>query len=487
MTNKVCDLVLRDEVNCRFENVDPSTRRKMSKKLEFFLQYARHTPAYKLGRWDGMKRFFDAGGRTYINLIDDVLPILLDEGYEIDVVDKRSCDRMSFSPITADSYSHVKWPEGHVCEGESLVIREHQVEAINDFLANPCGMGEISTGAGKTIITAVLSDHIGQYGRSIVIVPNKDLVTQTRRDYELLGLDVGVYYGDKKEIGHMHTICTWQSLEALDKKKDGKITMSDISDGVVGVIVDEAHSCKADKLFKHLTKTFSQCPIRWAMTGTIPLDPAEAFSLKAAIGPVICQVSAKELQDKGVLSNLNIDVLQVQDYYSNFPDYQEELNYLVTDDKRLKFLTETFIMPALETGNTLILVDRIATGKKLQALIPDSVFINGNVKSVDRKTEYDSVKNADNKPIIATFAVASTGIDIPRIFNVFMFESGKSFIKVIQSIGRGIRKAKDKDFVNIYDVCSSAKYSKKHLTERKKFYKSKEYPFKINKVKGDFI
>jgi superfamily II DNA or RNA helicase len=456
----------------------------MSNRLEFFLEYARHTPAYKLGRWDGLKRFFDAGGRTYINLIEDVLPILLEEGYEVEVQDLRISERLSFEPITAQSYSHIKWPKGHVCEGDSLELREHQVEAINQYLSNPNGVGEISTGAGKTIITAVLSHHIEQYGRSIVIVPNKDLVTQTRRDYDLLGLDVGVYYGDEKEIGHKHTICTWQSLEALEKKVNGDITMSDISDGVVGVIVDEAHACKADKLFKHLTKTFNNCPVRWAMTGTIPLDKAEAISLKASIGNVICEVSAKELQDKGVLSNLNIDVLQIQDYYDNFPDYQSELKYLVSDYDRLSFIAEEHIMPALTTGNTLILVDRVATGNILMEIIPDAVFISGNVKSKDRKAEYDAVANVDNKPIIATFGVASTGIDIPRIFNVFMFEAGKSFVKVIQSIGRGVRRAKDKDFVNIYDVCSSCKYSKRHLTERKKYYKSKEYPHKVKKIKG---
>ena len=483
---RTCKLVLRDEVNCRFEGVDPSTRRKMGKELEFFLQYARHTPAYKLGRWDGMKRFFDVGGRTYTNLIEDVLPILLEEKYEVEVVDNRKSERMVFEPIDAHSYNFVVWPKGHMFEGEPLVLRDHQVEAINEYLANPCGVGEISTGAGKTMITAVLSHQIQKYGRSIVIVPNKDLVTQTRRDYELLGLDVGVYYGDKKEIGHTHTICTWQSLEALEKKKDGLITMNDLSDGVVGVIVDEAHACKADKLFKHLTKTFHNCPIRWAMTGTIPLDKAEAVSLRAAVGPVICEVSAKELQDKGVLSNLNIDVLQIQDRYTNFGNYQEELKFLVTDRERLKFITNNFIKPALETGNTLILVDRVKTGQILTELIPDSVFIDGTVKSTDRKAEYDAVSNVDNKPIIATFGVASTGIDIPRIFNVFMFESGKSFIKVIQSIGRGIRRAKDKDFVNIYDVCSNAKYSKRHLTERKKYYKSKEYPHRVNKVSGDY-
>ena len=118
----------------------------------------------------------------------------------------------------------------------------------------------------------------------------------------------------------------------------------------------------------------------------------------------------------------------------------------------------------------------------LQVLIPDSIFVSGKMKSKDRKEEYKEVQEVDGKIIIATYGVASTGINIVRIFNLVLFEAGKSFVRVIQSIGRGIRVAPDKDFVNVYDVCSNSKFSKRHLSKRKKFYAEAEYPFEVKKV-----
>ena len=136
-----------------------------------------------------------------------------------------------------------------------------------------------------------------------------------------------------------------------------------------------------------------------------------------------------------------------------------------------------------ESGNTLVLVDRIESGEFLTEKLTDCVFISGKVKTKDRKSEYDEVKTADNKIIVATYGVAAVGINVPRIFNLVLLEPGKSFVRVIQSIGRGIRKADDKDFVQIWDLTASTKYAKRHLTERKKFYKDAKYPFTIEKVK----
>ena len=135
-----------------------------------------------------------------------------------------------------------------------------------------------------------------------------------------------------------------------------------------------------------------------------------------------------------------------------------------------------------DTGNTLILVDRIAAGNELASRIPDSVFVSGSTKGADRKAEYDEVSTATGKVIIATYGVAAVGINIPRIFNLVLVEPGKSFVRVIQSIGRGIRKAEDKDFVQIWDITSTAKYAKRHLTKRKAFYKEANYPFTVEKA-----
>jgi superfamily II DNA or RNA helicase len=191
-------------------------------------------------------------------------------------------------------------------------------------------------------------------------------------------------------------------------------------------------------------------------------------------------VSAHDLQEKGVLAQLNINVLQTNDVQV-FTSFQDEYSFLVTDDNRLQWIANK-ISALSATGNTLVLINRIDTGNKLIALLPQAVFVSGGMKLDDRKEEYDEIKTSDDKIILATYGVAAVGINIPRIFNLVLLEPGKSFVRVIQSIGRGIRKAEDKDHVEIWDITSACKYSKRHLTERKKFYKEAKYPFTITKV-----
>src|SRR5690606_18957280 len=155
---------------------------------------------------------------------------------------------------------------------------DHQVDVINSYLSNPAGINIAPTGAGKTIITAILSHKAEPYGRTIVIVPTKDLVTQTEEDYKNLGLDVGVFFGDRKEYGKTHTICTWQSLESLSKRSkeiELEISIEDFFEGVVCVMVDEVHKAKADVLRKLLSTYLKDAPIRWGLTGTMPEEEVE--------------------------------------------------------------------------------------------------------------------------------------------------------------------------------------------------------------------
>ena len=478
----------------------------------------------------------------------------------------------------------------------------------------------------NTLITAALSYSCEAHGKSIVIVPNKSLVTQTEADYRNLGLDVGVYYGDRKEFGHTHTICTWQSINILMKKSQEcsesasfgllrdptNVNIHDLLDGVVCIMVDECfdgdnkvltptgyvaikdiksgdlivnysenlkefkidtvvkqhinltkssnekmyelqfddatiikvtgnhkfltnlgwcradeltethnimgeisslvsrteiekphevynlhiendhnyivegavvsncHMAKAEVLKTMLTGVMGTIPIRWGLTGTIPKEPYEFVSLRCSIGEVIGQLSAKELQDQGVLANCHVNIMQLIDYVE-YADYQSEVRYLLENQDRLKYISN-LIEKLSADGNTLILVDRIASGKALVELINGATFVSGVTKANARKEQYDEVATSDNKVIVATYGVAAVGINIPRIFNLVLVEPGKSFVRVIQSIGRGIRKAEDKDFVQIYDLTSTCKFAKRHLTKRKVFYKDAGYPFTVNKI-----
>jgi superfamily II DNA or RNA helicase len=477
-------LTIRDEVNIKLEGLAVETRRKIVNKLKFDLPYARHMPAYKLGRWDGTKTYFSIGGTGYLAHLDVILPIIENDGYDIEVEDLRPHQDITFTPVTENYWANQgkTWPKGHVNEGEPIVLRDYQYEVINKFLENPQSLQEVATGAGKTITTATLSALCEPYGRTMVVVPNKSLVVQTEEDYRNLGLDVGVYFGDRKELNRTHTICTWQSLNVLDKKSydSDTLTLAEFCEGVNAIIIDEVHQAKADVLTKLLTQNFRNCPIRWGLTGTVPKEQWEFQGILASIGPVINRVSAYDLQQKDVLAQLNINILQTNDVQV-FRSYQEEYTFLVTDEHRLDWISKQIKSVSL-SGNTLVLINRIDTGNKLIDLIPDAVFVSGGMKLDDRKEEYDEIKTSDNKIIVATYGVAAVGINIPRIFNLVLIEPGKSFVRVIQSIGRGIRKAEDKDHVEIWDITSQCKYAKRHLTERKKYYKEAKYPFTITKV-----
>ena len=314
-------------------------------------------------------------------------------------------------------------------------------------------------------------------------MPNKSLVEQTEIDYRNLGLDVGVLYGDRKEYDRTHTICTWQSLNVLDKKsKDAlddhqhEIFMQDL----ICLIVDEAHQSKAEILLKLLTNNFRHIPIRWGLTGTIPEEEQDQMSLLTGIGPNVGDLFAHELQDRGVLAKCHVNVLQTRETVK-YTNYQEELKFLTTDTDRIKWMAK-MIGAIKDSGNTLVLVDRIETGKMLEEYIRGSTFISGAVKTKDRKEEYDNIAISDDQVLIATYGVAAVGINVPRLFNLVMLEPGKSFVRVIQSIGRGLRKAEDKDFVQIWDLTSTCKFSAKHLAKRKTFYNQAKYDFTIEKV-----
>jgi superfamily II DNA or RNA helicase len=480
-----CKLIIKDEVNVKFEGLAVETRRKIVNKLKFDLPYARHMPAFKLGRWDGTVSFFGIGGNGYLAHLDVALPIVENDGYDIEVVDQRVAPNLEFDKITENYWADQgkTWPKGHPEEGTPIVLRDYQYDVVNKFLENPQALQEVATGAGKTITTATLSHLCEPYGRTMIIVPNKSLVVQTEEDYVNLGLDVGVYFGDRKELNRTHTICTWQSLNVLDKKSkdyEAVLTLAEFIEGVSAIIIDEVHQAKADVLKKLLTVNFRNAPIRWGLTGTVPKEKWEFQGILAGIGPVINNVSAHDLQERGVLANLDIQILQSKDI-ETFRNYAEEYTWLVTDNNRLDWISD-HINKIIKDGNTLILVNRIDTGKKLLERLPDATFIRGDVKLDDRKEQYDEIKTSDGKIIIATYGVAAVGINIPRIFNLVLIEPGKSFIRVIQSIGRGIRKAEDKDFVQIWDMTSSCKYAKRHLTERKRFYREAKYPHSVTKV-----
>ena len=476
---------IQNETTCRITGLDVETRRLLSKHFSYEIPGARHMPAVRLGRWDGRETFFSLAAQTYVNLLNEIIPILEKERYDIVLDDQRQYDltQFEFESVAEDSYSHVSWPATHQAAGSAILLRDYQVTAINEFLRNPQSLQKLPTGSGKTLVCGALSHKCEKYGRTIVIVPNKTLVNQTEEDYKNLQLDVGVFFGDRKEFGRTHTICTWQSLNILlknTKNESADITIQEFLKGVCCVIIDEVHGVRAKALRDLLTGVMSHIQIRWGLTGTIPKEDYDFRSLQVAIGEIVNSMQASDLQDAGVLANCHVYIKQLVEHVE-YKEYQTELKYLLETKHRLQYLAD-LISEIGSTGNTLVLIDRVAPGKELVSMIPGSVFVSGATKTKARKEQYDEVTNESNKILVCTFGVASTGINIVEINNVVLVEPGKSFVRVIQSIGRGLRKSKDKDFVDIYDITSTCKFSKRHLTVRKKFYAESKYEYSVEKV-----
>lgn len=352
----------------------------------------------------------------------------------------------------------------------------------------------------NTFMCAALCAAYDKKGiRTLTIVPDQTLIKQTKREYINCGLDTGEYSGSEKSTEHAHVVSTWQALKNNPK----------IVELFQMVIVDECHGLRGNVLKNILIDHCANVPYRFGFTGTLPKEQTDRLAVFVAVGPVKHSIGARELIDMGQLANLHIDVIQLEEDLQKqyqefcaevnfgkpptyaqfkdgyFPDFSAEKSYLHRNNDRIAWIA-AYIEAKRNNkkGNVLCLVDNIAFGRQLAQFIPNAIFVNGqDIKKVeDRQAVYDLFKDRDDLVVIATVHIAGTGLSIRRIFNLVLVDIGKSFIRVIQAIGRGLRMADDKDSVNISDICSDLKYGKKHLKQRIDYYNEAQYPYKKHKV-----
>lgn len=466
---KTAHIWVRDEVWMTVAGLDPADHTFLWNKFGIEVEGSFFMPARKLGRWDGKIRFFDKTGKTYLRLLEDIAVFLEKWGYEIELHDERKPVNLIETRLTETWF-----------DGKSQVpisIRPYQLDAVNAALEAGSGMVIAATGAGKTIMVAGLCDVYGAANmRCIVIVPSADLVEQTSNTFKLCGIDHGLYSGSSKDLHHTHVIATWQSLQ------NNPHIVTDFQ----CVVVDEAHGASAKTIGDLITNHGLHIPYRFGFTGTLPKPETDRITLRGSIGEVLFQITAAELIEMGYLARLEIEPVEIQELAEeDFPDYASEKSYISRQPERLDLIADLIIARAGQYGNTLVLVNSIKQGQQLQKLIKDSVFLHGATENDVRAEWYGTFANRDDLIVLATFGIASTGISIDRVFHLMLLDAGKSFIRCIQSIGRGLRRADDKESVHVTDVYSSLKWGKKHHKERKKFYKEATYPvLKTVKVKA---
>lgn len=460
--SKKCYITVRDEVFCQLSGLEPQDFAVLDNKFAIMVEGAFYMPLYKLGRWDGKVRFLDKTGKIYFRLLDEVTPYLEAWGYEIEIRDLRR--PVGIVETRIDEEWFTRKPNHEL----GVKLRPYQLNAVNTALDHTSGFIIAGTGAGKTLICAGLSDVMAHNGlRTLVIVPSADLVDQTYGTFSMCNIDVGTYSGAKKDLSHAVVIATWQALQ------NNPAIVEDFQ----CLIVDEAHGASAKVVGDLINNHGKNIAFRFGCTGTFPKPKIDQMTLRGAIGEILVEIPAHWLIEQGYLARLEIEPVELQENVEEeFADYGAERSFINKNPDRLDFIADLVIARAEQYGNTLVLVNSIKQGKALQKLIKDSVFLEGATENEVRAEWYHMFEKVDGLIVIATFGIAAQGISIDRIFNFMMIDAGKGFVRSIQSIGRSLRKAHDKDEVHCVDVHSSLKWARKHFRERKKWYTEAKYP-----------
>lgn len=437
----------------------------------------RFHPLYKCGAWDGQIRFF--------NSLTGLLPF----GLYIELLSNLDRNKMEYiideSLLTEITSSEID--DFHLAtERFSLDVRDYQISAAKRVVEKKRGILEHPTGSGKTVTSYLIINYLLNKGYEdfLFVVPNKSLLAQTFSAFEKYGFPtdiIGKYFGDEKDDTKKITVGTWQSLgkntKLLEKTKI--------------IIVDEVHGVKAKEL-TNLLKKCSNTEYRIGVTGSLPKDETNRFSIIGGIGPVIDKIETNTLiYENKVLSEIAIKIFNL-----NYPkvlkksikEYQDEKAIIKNYDVRKK-LFKTILKHYIKPGdNCLILFDEIELGENyknfIEPFFPDKkiYWIEGSVKVKEREEIRLLTNTQEDVLVFGSLGTCSTGIDIPRLHHVIFLFAGKSVIRIKQSIGRGLRLHDSKDKVTIYDLADNLKYGKNHLLERMKIYADEGFPVELIEI-----
>ncbi len=461
-------------------------RRELSDYFSFEVPGYRFTPQFRNRVWDGKIRLYSyATGQLYVGLY----PYLVEWCNRKNVDIKENNEISTFTTHTAadiqaliDSYDI------------SITPRDYQFEAFKFALENERGLILSPTASGKSLIAYMLIRHYLNVidNNILIIVPTTSLVEQLTKDFKDYGWNSlknvhKIYQGHDKETSKRVVISTWQSIYNQPKKYFKQFGM---------VIGDEAHLFKAVSLTKIMTKLES-CKYRIGLTGTLDGSKTHKLVLEGLFGVVNKVVSTSKLQEDKHLAQLKIICLVLKHdkqaiEFLKDKTYQEEMDFLVTNEKRNKYIRN--LCCSLK-GNTLCLFQYVEKhGKELQKLIADKTedrqvfYVHGGVDADEREKVREITEKSDNAIIVASYGTFSTGINIRNLHNVIFASPSKSRIRNLQSIGRGLRLKDNKGNATLYDISDDLSYGDKenytlqHFRERINIYNEEDFPYEIHNV-----
>ena len=477
----------KNEVYLILNNIESSTSQELTEFFTFEVPGAKFMPMYRNRMWDGKIRLFSpATGEIYVGLLQYIknfckqnnVKYTIEEDIEnvrnIVHTDVRNFIR-SLKPKTKDKI---------------VKVRDYQIEAVRLALSRNRCLLVSPTASGKSLIIYILVRYYHMMGlKTLILVPTTSLVEQMYSDFQDYGWSSGtycqkIYQGYDRAVTKDVVISTWQSIYKMPKKYFEQFGC---------VIGDEAHFFKAKSLTGIMTK-LHQCKYRFGLTGTLDGTQTHQLVLEGLFGPVDTIVTTKELMDKKTLANLKIKcVVLKHPPIREKMNYAEELQYLVGNEKRNNFISNLLLHL---NGNTLCLFQLVEKHGKIlyeqiSTLVKDRkvFFVYGGVNSLEREKIREIVENEKDAIIIASFGTFSTGINIRNLHNIVFASPSKSKIRVLQSIGRGLRSTKNKLEVLVFDIADDISYKERrnftlnHFSERINIYNEQQFNYEISKVK----
>jgi superfamily II DNA or RNA helicase len=466
---------------------EPHILYEFAPHFTFEVPGAKFMPQYRSKYWDGEIRLLSTHtGEIYVGLLDKVISLAKQYEYTYEFED----NKFYGLPFEVNEFISYEGTKDYINSISNLSPRDYQIEGVYDALKHNRKLLISPTGSGKSLMIYALTRYYTDKQKKILlVVPTTSLVEQMYKDFEDYGWDAEnhchkIYSGREKSNTHPVTITTWQSIYKLEK--------SFFEDYEV-VIGDEAHLFKSKSLISIMSKLHN-AKYRFGFTGTLDGTQTHKWVLEGLFGPSYKITRTSELMEKGHLSKLNIKVILLKHKDKKFETYEDEIQYLIQHEKRNKFIKNL----ALDLkGNTLILYSRVEThGANLYEMINNQVsdqrkifFIHGGVDAEERELVRSITENEKDAIIVASYGTFSTGINIKNLHNVVFASPSKSRIRNLQSIGRVLRKGKNKTGAILYDIAddithkSKKNYTLNHLIERIKIYNEENFNYEFITVK----
>jgi superfamily II DNA or RNA helicase len=482
---------------------DHGVEQELCDYFTFMVPGAKFQPAFKKGIWDGRIRLYNLKTKSiYKGLVDVVEKFAISRKYAISIHESLnnnvniSLDQVKEFMLSLDLYGR----------GKPMDIREYQFDAVHKILSNKRSIALVATGGGKSLIlNSVIRYHLTKGRKILLIVPTVNLVDQMIGDFEDYsshnGWSVednvhGIYAGQDRVTDKPVIISTWQSLASMMKNEPNLFKR--ITDSVDVLLCDETHLMKS-AITSKVIEAFGNTEFRTGVSGTLDGTNINELTLTGLIGPIHRIVTTKQMMDNGQSAQLSIKILLLKhpEYIRKAfkgMDYKEEIKYLVTCEKRNKFIAN---LAVASKGNSLILFNFVAHGQiiheKIKAILPEGrnvYFIHGKVDADEREYIRKIVETEESSIIIATSSLFSTGTNIPSLENIIFAISTKSNIRIRQSIGRGVRLKEGKSGCKVFDIADDFRIGKgsvnstyRHMEERVAIYTADQ--FKYSKVDVD--